>query len=144
MTINSLYRSNASLCYQSCKVTTERRCRQVASRTGAHIEVSLIIVPQVFYLFDISLWRPLAEPIEDWPLAVCDGSTVDEADLTACDHVRKSFVGESSYMHYRPEHKWFYLSNHQPDEVLIVKIFDSEDDVRAKSINFQQQRSGKC
>ncbi len=30
------------------------------------------------------------------------------------------------------KHQWYYLSRQRPDEVLIMKIFDSEEGVEAK------------
>ena len=33
----------------------------------------------------INVWRPIAEPLRDCPLAICDASSVDERDLLATD-----------------------------------------------------------
>jgi hypothetical protein len=37
------------------------------------------------------------------------------------------------YAHFSPEHKWYYLSQQRPHEVLLLKMFDSDPDVKAKS-----------
>lgn len=31
-------------------------------------------------------------------------------------------------MKYNPKHKWYYLSNQTPDEVTLIKCYDSEVD----------------
>ena len=79
-----------------------------------------------------SVWRPLEHPVEDFPLAVCDGSSVSPADLMAVDHVRKHYVGESLYPLYSPGLRWYFLNRQTKDEVLVFKTFDSSPDARAK------------
>jgi len=81
----------------------------------------------------INLWRPLRGPVQDYPLAVCDGSTICEDDLVECDQVRRKFFGATNYAHYNEEQKWYFLSNQQPDEAFLFKIFDSSSDVNASS-----------
>lgn len=72
-----------------------------------------------------SAWRPLNPVVEDWPLAVCDASSVRPEDLVAVDHVGRKFVGESDYLLFRPTHRWWYWSRQTRNEVLLVKMFDS-------------------
>lgn len=79
-----------------------------------------------------SVWRPINHPVEDMPLAVCDGSTVQPSDLVETDHVRTSYIGSTMYLMSRPEHRWHYVSRQRPDEVLLFKNFDSASDVAAK------------
>lgn len=79
-----------------------------------------------------SVWRPLFNPIENYPLAVCDGSTVPADMLVAVDHVRKNYVGEGLYPLARPKYRWHYLNRQTKDEVLLIKTFDSKEDVPAK------------
>ena len=78
-----------------------------------------------------SVWRPIHHPVEDMPLAVCDGSTVQPDDLMETDHVRTYYAGSTMYVLDRPEHRWHYLSRQAPDEVLMFKNFDSSTDVAA-------------
>ena len=75
-----------------------------------------------------SVWRPLHHPVEDNPLALCDGSTITEEDLVEVDHITRSYHGRTMYGLYKPEHKWYYLSNQTPEEVVFIKCFDSEVD----------------
>lgn len=73
-------------------------------------------------------------PVEDHPLAMCDGSTVPDKDLIAIDHVRRTYVGESYYPLHSEDMRWYYLSNQTKDEALIMKMYDSKEDVPARCI----------
>jgi hypothetical protein len=79
-----------------------------------------------------SVWRPIKHAVGDWPLAVCDGSTVDFDDLLAVDHVTRSYIGETYKLLYREKYRWYYLSQQKPNEVLLFKMYDSNDQVEAK------------
>jgi hypothetical protein len=57
---------------------------------------------------------------------------VGKTDLIECDHVRRKFKGANMYMHHGPGQKWYYLGNQQPDEFLLLKMFDSDSTVEAK------------
>jgi hypothetical protein len=55
------------------------------------------------------------------------------ANCLTADFVRKHYVGESMYPlpgggHYR----WHYLSRQTKDEVLMLKMYDSDQDVPAR------------
>lgn len=80
-----------------------------------------------------SAWRPLEHAVEDYPLAFCDPDTMTSDHLIECDHVRRKFKGANLYAHHDDAHRWYYLGNHQPNEVLLMKMFDSDASVRAKS-----------
>ncbi|KAF2160893.1 hypothetical protein M409DRAFT_70184 [Zasmidium cellare ATCC 36951] len=97
----------------------------------------------------INVWRPL-NPIRRDPLAVCDWRSLSEAeDLVGLDIILPTpgkhrnlgkAHGESHAPHvwnrwdikYNPNHKWYYASNMTPDEVMLLKIFDSKKDGRAR------------
>jgi hypothetical protein len=80
----------------------------------------------------INVWRPLSDPVEDYPLAVCDPSSVPAQDYAECDHVRRKFKGANMYLHFSPQHKWYYLGQQRPEEVLFMKMFDSDPSVKAQ------------
>lgn len=80
----------------------------------------------------VNFWRPLWRPVVDAPLALCDGSTVTADDVILVDHVREFHVGETVYLRQKPTNKWYYLSHQAPDEVTLIKIFDSQADCPAK------------
>lgn len=77
----------------------------------------------------VNVWRPLFGPIEDAPLAVCDARSVRKPDLVACDLVFRDRVGETYALAYSPEHRWFYYPRMRRGEVLLLKCYDSYEDV---------------
>lgn len=79
-----------------------------------------------------SVWRPLS-PVENWPLALCDGSSMKYDDLLEVDLIRKDYIGSTMYAKYRDGFRWYYLENQKPEEVCFFKNFDSCTDVRAQS-----------
>ncbi|KUJ14030.1 uncharacterized protein LY89DRAFT_152081 [Mollisia scopiformis] len=72
-------------------------------------------------------WRPLFGPLRGYPLAVCDYSTVNpENDYEITDDVYENHGVDENYMVYhRPGHKWYYLSDQEPTEILLFREYDS-------------------
>jgi hypothetical protein len=80
----------------------------------------------------VNVWRPIRGPVLDSPLALCDAQTFTDDDLIASDLVYAHVRGETSRVEYRPTHRWYYFSEQQPDEVLLIRIHDSASDGRAR------------
>ncbi|KAI1087072.1 hypothetical protein F5B19DRAFT_476776 [Rostrohypoxylon terebratum] len=77
-------------------------------------------------LLIVNTWRPLNGTIADYPLAVCDPATVKVPDDgIATDRVSPEFQGENYYLKYRDNYDWYWLSDHQVNEVLLFISFDS-------------------
>lgn len=75
----------------------------------------------------INAWHPLTGPTRDWPLAVCDASSVDfENDGVPGDIVQIDRVTENMQIHNNEKQQWFYLSDQMPSEMLLFKNADSE------------------
>jgi hypothetical protein len=74
-----------------------------------------------------SVWKPLRGPIHDWPLAICDAESVDKEDVTPADVVSLEQAIENMVVHYNPKQQWYYLSNQEPNELLIFRQADSEN-----------------
>lgn len=87
----------------------------------------------------INLWRPIVGPVQDRPLAVCDARTTRLEDFipTEIQHFQEndlenpSLTGEIYSFKHSPAHRWFYVSDMQPDEVILLKCFDTAADGRA-------------
>jgi hypothetical protein len=76
----------------------------------------------------VNLWRPIRSAALDAPLAVCDARSVAGQDLIASDLVFRDRRGETYNLIYNPGQRWFYAPAMRPDEVLLLKCYDSRDD----------------
>ncbi|KAH8073006.1 hypothetical protein BXZ70DRAFT_748481 [Cristinia sonorae] len=77
----------------------------------------------------INLWRPIAHPAYDWPLALCDYSSIDyKRDLIPTTLRYPDRDGETFSVAYAPGHKWKYLRGMTPDELVLIKCYDSQED----------------
>ena len=81
----------------------------------------------------VNVWRPVRGPVLDSPLALCDARSFSDDDLIASDLVYAHVRGETSRVEYKPAHRWYYFSEMQTDEALLIRIHDSANDGRAKS-----------
>jgi hypothetical protein len=80
----------------------------------------------------INFWRPISHTVQNWPLAMCDAQSIDPADLIPTDLVYPDKVGETYSFRYNSAHRWNYFPEQAPDEVLLLKIFDSRTDGTAR------------
>ncbi len=80
----------------------------------------------------VNLWRPLAGPVRDMPLGVCDATTVSAADLVASDLIYPHRRGETYMVRHNPAHRWYWLPEMGVDEALLLKCYDSATDGRAR------------
>jgi len=81
---------------------------------------------------EINVWRPIAEPVESWPLALCDAQSLDWSDLVVAERRYPDRVGETYAVRFNPRHRWFYFPQMRRDEALLIKCFDSATDGRAR------------
>jgi hypothetical protein len=78
----------------------------------------------------MNLWRPIST-VYRTPLALCDASTVQAGDLHDSeirggldDPNRPPLYGYN--LSYNPNHRWYYTSQMQPDELYAFKLYDSD------------------
>ncbi|KAM5533868.1 hypothetical protein V8D89_009287 [Ganoderma adspersum] len=77
----------------------------------------------------VNLWRPIHHVALDFPLALCDYRTVDRAnDLVATTLRYPDRDGETFSVKYNPANRWKYVRGMEPDEFVLIKCFDSQDD----------------
>ena len=74
----------------------------------------------------INVWRPIAHPVFHRPLAVSDWRTLDARDLVPVQYYYPDRTGATFSVRYNPAHRWWYLSEQRPDEITLIKCFDSE------------------
>jgi hypothetical protein len=80
----------------------------------------------------VNVWRPIRGPVLDSPLALCDARSFSDDDLIASDLVYPHVRGETSSVEFKPNHRWYYFSEMQRNEVLLIRIHDSAADGRAR------------
>ena len=91
-----------------------------------------------------SLWRAFSPPPQDWPLAILDYRSVEDAEgepnlllfvdsLPDPDNVPDIDDPDSqpagSIFAYRPAHRWWYFPDMHADEVLLFKLHDTDHSV---------------
>lgn len=76
----------------------------------------------------VNVWRPLIEPVRNFPLAMCDYRSLDlSTDLVT---TRLNFPAwlkdrENYSVKYNPGHRWHYWEALSPDEAIVFKCYDS-------------------
>ena len=89
-----------------------------------------------------SLWRALSAPPQDMPLALCEGRSVrddegthntkvDVTEIPTGDALYAPIAGEEDMLaatifHFSPAHRWWYFPDLQPEEVILIKLYDSD------------------
>lgn len=85
--------------------------------------------PQPYKRFQIiNVWRPIKNTVYDYPLGVCDFSTLDVVnDLvpTTLVYPPPTPNGETYSVKYSDNYRWWYWSEMTPDDVLLLKCYDS-------------------
>jgi len=128
---------------------------------GAHNDITLKSGPEVvFRIFSeeelakylrpgyririVNTWRPLLPVCEDRPLAFCDASSIDPSDLLPADRVLPHTVGEIYYLRFNPNHKWYWLEEQTPDDVVLMTMYDTKPGDHARycpHISFENPRA---
>ena len=83
-----------------------------------------------FYNF----WKPLKRTVEERPLAMCDVTTSTDQDFITMKLRYRDRDGEIYVMRYSPQHRWWYFPRMTPDNVILLKTYESETDGRARFV----------
>jgi len=83
-------------------------------------------------IVEVNVWRPIRGPVERSPLALADASSVRPGELVATDQIFPRRVGEIYHLAYAPQQRWYCASRMTPDEVILIKGWDTVDDGRAR------------
>jgi hypothetical protein len=87
-----------------------------------------------------SLWRVFSPPPQDWPLAICDYTSVgadegldnrlyfvDEIPADLYAEMPADWPGTSGFeFHHKPAHQWWYFPDMNRDEILLFTLNDSD------------------
>ena len=87
------------------------------------------------HLVLVNVWRPIVGPVQDVPLAVCDPRSAESADYVETniyhfgedDLERPRHSGQIYSLRHRASHRWYYVPDMHPDEVLLLRNWDSLD-----------------
>jgi len=74
----------------------------------------------------LNVWSPLKGPLRDWPLCVCDASSVAEDDLQTADVIYPDRVAENFQVCHSEGQRWYYIKDQMPDELLVFRATDTE------------------
>ncbi|KAK3938017.1 amino acid permease-domain-containing protein [Diplogelasinospora grovesii] len=75
----------------------------------------------------INVWRPIKTIYKD-PLAIADAHSVPESDLVGAALIYPNRRGETFSVKPNLAHKWYFKYAQRPDEVTLIKCFDTKDE----------------
>jgi hypothetical protein len=78
-------------------------------------------------LLQVNLWRPIRGPLRDFPLAICDASSIHRDELVPVDLLYPGRRGEIYYLSYASTQRWFYAPDMQTHEAWLIKNYDSAE-----------------
>jgi len=81
-----------------------------------------------FYNF----WKPLKRRVEEKPLAMCDVTSASQGDMLRMLLRYRDRTGEIFVMRHSSVHRWWYFPKMTPEDVLLLKTYESETDGRAR------------
>jgi hypothetical protein len=82
----------------------------------------------------INIWRPIEKILKD-PIAVAGADSVPDADLVAAQMTEGDFPGEQWVVKHNPNHRWYYKHRMTPEDVLLIKCFDSDKSVARRALH---------
>ena len=83
-------------------------------------------------VIQVNVWRPITGPVESSPLALADSASIPQDDLIATDQRFPDRIGEIYSLAHGMRHRWYYAPEMTPEEVILIKGWDSIDDGRAR------------
>ena len=72
-----------------------------------------------------NLWRPIAGPVLDSPLTLCDAQSLAPENLIASDLKYLDRTGETYSVTYSPRQRYYYFPKMQADEAVLIRCYDS-------------------
>ncbi|KAK4645176.1 hypothetical protein QC761_000610 [Podospora bellae-mahoneyi] len=76
----------------------------------------------------INVWRPIKTIFRD-PLGVADAHSVPDSDLIGAALIYPDRAGETYVVKPNSSHKWYFKYAQTPEEVTLIKCFDTEEGV---------------
>jgi hypothetical protein len=70
--------------------------------------------------------------VEDRPLAFCDFRSINPEDLVATDKIYPHRTIEMYHLLFRKSQRWYWISQHKREEVLLMVMYDSMSGAQAR------------
>lgn len=83
-------------------------------------------------VIQINVWRPFNRVVEETPLALCDGGTLEKRHLVTAELRFEDRNSEFYFLRPSRKHVWWYYPLMSPDELLLIKGYDSKKTARAR------------
>ncbi|MCK1668941.1 hypothetical protein IVA91_29300 [Bradyrhizobium sp. 153] len=120
-------------------------CAPIASPMLAALENQAQGIPIGSYsrLMIIHSWRALFPPPQACALAICDAATVLDTDFVVLDYTSDAGAPyKSCILNYNPRECWYYFPEMKPNELILFKGYDSEENCNARTAHavFQNRR----
>jgi hypothetical protein len=80
----------------------------------------------------VQTWRPIRHPVETFPLAIADATSLAPEDLVISERRYPNRIGQTYAVTYNPAHRWFWFPRQQRNEAIVFKVYDSLKDGRAR------------
>lgn len=82
----------------------------------------------------INVWKPLHNVVEERPLAMCDVESSPPSDFFKLYLRYRDRDGENYVMKHSDNHRWWYFPKITPEQVILLKTYDSAEDGRARFV----------
>jgi glutathione S-transferase len=76
----------------------------------------------------INVWKPIYQKVEERPLAMCDVTSSPTDDFFKLYLRYRDRTGENYVMRHNDQHKWWYFPGMTPEQVILLKTYESESD----------------
>jgi hypothetical protein len=73
----------------------------------------------------LNVWRPTNGVVEQWPLAVCDRTTIERDDLVDAELRYANRTGHVAVLRHHRAQRWYYVPRMGPAEALAFTCYDS-------------------
>ncbi|WP_157380412.1 CmcJ/NvfI family oxidoreductase [Burkholderia ubonensis] len=96
--------------------------------------------PEYKRVLGVQTWRVLSNPPHDIPLAVCAANSVAIEDRVdgiysyGASDLERQILGFTAYR-FNPRHAWYYFSDMEPDEVLVMLGYDFNNHEAARVLH---------
>ena len=80
----------------------------------------------------VQVWRPIRHPVESFPLAICDATSMRPQDLIISERRYPNRIGQTYAIAHNPDHHWYWFPRMRREEAIVFKVYDSQKDGRAR------------